>query len=81
MSSKEIRDHIGSMTALLAFVFGFGLCIAGFCVPPVGEISGSVLWVLGQSLLYCGGILGISEHYASKVKEFENKIENKLNEK
>ena len=78
MSSKEFRSQIGSITALLAFLFGFGLCVAGFCVPPVGEVSGSVLWILGQSLLYCGGILGISTHYATKMREFESEIKDKL---
>lgn len=76
-----MKEKLSSVTCISAFVIGFGLCIAGFCVPPVGEVSGSVLWILGQSLLYCGAILGLSNHYETKVKEFESKIESKINAK
>ena len=81
MSSNEFRSQIGAITALLAFLFGFGLTIAGFCVPPIGIVHDSVLWVLGQCLIYTGTVLGISTHYETKVKEFEKKIENKLKDK
>ena len=81
MSNKELRNNIGAVTALLAFLFGFGLTVAGFCVPPVGVVHDSVLYVLGQCLIYTGTVLGISTHYESKVKEFEVRIKNKLNNK
>ena len=78
MTNKEFRSQIGAITALLAFLFGFGLTTAGFCVSPVGVVHESVLWILGQCLLYTGTVLGISTHYASKMKEFENEIKDKL---
>ena len=38
---------------------GVGLSTAGFFVPPVGEISDSVLWFFAQCLIYAGTALGI----------------------
>ena len=81
MTSKEFRSQVGAITAVFAFLIGFGLTIAGFCVPPVGEVHDSVLWILGQCLLYTGTVLGISTHYATKLKEFEKEIKNKLEDK
>lgn len=34
----------------VAFLVSIGLGIAGFCVPPKGEISGSVLTYVGEIL-------------------------------
>lgn len=81
--SDEIKDKIEKMTmkekiaygtCIAAFIFGWGLTIAGFIVPPLGIVSESVLWVLGQALLYCGAVVGISSHYSSEVRNFEKKI-------
>jgi hypothetical protein len=48
---------------------GVGLSIAGFCVPPVGEISSSVLWFFSQCLIYAGAALGIDVMIDNKLKK------------
>ena len=78
MTLKSAKDKLTIGTCVGAFVVGFGLTIAGFIVSPLGEISDSVLWVLGQCLIYCGTILGISEHYQNKSQDLEKRIEEKL---
>ena len=50
-NSKDKRDTAAYITAIFAFVCGWGLTIAGFCVPPTGEVSGSVLAVLGEAMV------------------------------
>ena len=81
--SNEIKNKIDKMTmkekiaygtCIAAFIFGWGLTIAGFIVPPLGVVTDSVLWVLGQALLYCGAVVGISSHYGSEVRNFEKKV-------
>ena len=42
-------------------VAGVGLSIAGFIVPPTGEISDSVLMFTAQCLVYAGSALGIKQ--------------------
>ena len=49
--------------------FGAGLSIAGFCVPPLGEVSNSVLLIFAQSLIYAGSALGIDSYVNYKVSE------------
>lgn len=66
-----IKEIVTLSSAVFAILVGFGLTVAGFIVPPLGIISDSVLWVLGQALVYAGSIFGISTHYSSEVKKFK----------
>lgn len=73
--------HVKELTALFALIFGFGLSLAGFIVDPTGIVDDSVLWILGQCLIYAGSIYGISTHYASKQEELEEKINSRLDKR
>lgn len=58
---KIILAWILAMSAV-----GFG--IAGFCVPPVGVINSSVLWLVAQFLLFSATLLGIDIEYLKLLK-------------
>lgn len=73
--------HVKELTALFALLFGFGLSLAGFIVDPKGIVDQSVLWILGQCLLYAGSIYGISTHFQKKQEELERKINSKLDKR
>ena len=73
--------HIKELTALFALLFGFGLSLAGFIVDPTGIVDDSVLWILGQCLIYAGSIYGISTHYQTKQEELEEKINSRLDKR
>ena len=45
----DLKTRIAYVTATVAFGLGWGLTIASFIVPPLGIVSDSVLWILGQS--------------------------------
>mgnify|MGYP003290667030 CR=1 FL=1 len=47
---------------------GFGLTVAGFIVPPVGEISDSVLWAMAQCLMFAGAGMGIDYFIDKKIE-------------
>ena len=87
--SDEIKDKLEKMTmkekiaygtCIAAFVIGWGLTIAGFIVPPMGEVSDSILWILGQSLLYCGAVVGISSRCGREVRKVEKKVSDYMNQ-
>ena len=46
--------------------FGVLLLIAGFVIPPMGEIHHSVLIAFGEILTYAGSLIGIDYHYRYK---------------
>lgn len=74
------KETLGYWTAILAFSFGWVLTIAGFIVSPVGEVDDSVLWILGQALLYTGAVVGITQHYSTELRHFKREIANFVNE-
>ena len=62
----EIRKHkptVQLLAAVLLIVVGCGLLIAGFCVPPPGEIHNSVLVAFGEILTFAGAVFGMKYHY------------------
>lgn len=56
-SAKKISVQTWSAVGLL--ISGFGLACAGFCVPPLGEISDSVLMYTAESFTMAGTCFGI----------------------
>lgn len=66
---KKTKDTIAVSSAIFMLLFGCGLTTVGFIMPPEGEISGSVLWVLGQSLIYVASIFGVSMYVKSEINE------------
>ena len=72
---KERKELIQVWTAVSMLAIGSLLVIAGFIVPPTGEVHDSVLWFFGECLIYAGSIFGISIYVAGKI----NKIRRELN--
>ena len=66
---KKTKDSIAVVSAIFMLLFGCGLSIGSFFIPPSGEISSSVLWVLGQSLIYAASIFGVSMYVKSEINE------------
>ena len=60
--TKETRGNIAVISAIAMLAFGMTLTAIGFFVAPLGEVSDSVLWILGQALIYAGSIFGIATY-------------------
>lgn len=73
-SSLDIKEKAAIVTAIAAFVVGWGLTIAGFIVPPMGEIADGVLWVLGQALIYAASVFGITSYFNSETRKMKRDI-------
>ena len=72
--TKETRTDIQVFTAVAMLVAGVGLSIAGFIVPPTGEISDSVLMFTAQCLVYAGSALGINVYINSKFSDIKKQL-------
>jgi len=66
----DIKQKFAIVTAVVAFIAGWGLTIAGFVIPPEGEVADSVLWILGQSLIYTASVLGIGMYFNNQMVKF-----------
>ena len=71
---KESRSNrkAAYVTAVISFVVGWGLTIAGFIVPPRGEVSGSVLAVLGEAMVYAASVFGVTLYFQNQMAKFRH---------
>ena len=76
----NIKDKIAYISAIGAFIIGWGLTIAGFIVPPIGMVSDSVLWVLGQSLVYAASVFGVGMYVSNSVRGMKRDIKQFMRE-
>lgn len=68
------KEKAAIISAILAFVLGWGLTIAGFIVPPLGDIANSVLFVLGQALIYTASVFGITSYFSAESVALKHDI-------
>lgn len=73
--TKDRKDSITVWSAIGMLVFGVALTLSAFCIEPLGEIHDSVLWVLGQSLIYAGGALGIANYARQSARDAVQEME------
>ena len=76
--SLPIKQKIAIISAIAAFTIGWGLTIWGFLLPPVGEIADSVLWVLGQALIYASSVFGITSYFSSETTRMKTEIRDEM---
>lgn len=60
---KRLIPFLHLVSAIFLIAIGSGLLIAGFIVPPPGEIHNSVLIAFGEILTFAGAIFGIRYKY------------------
>lgn len=68
---KDKKENAAYVTAIIAFIAGWGLTIAGFCVPPMGEVSNSVLAILGEALVYAASVFGVTLYFRNQMTKFK----------
>ena len=61
--------------AVSAFIAAVGFGVAGFIVPPPGEVHDSVLYLIAQFLLLTASILGVGAMFASQKISIQRTIE------
>ncbi len=66
MNFKNHKSAIQLCSAIFLITVGCGLLIAGFILPPSGEIHNSVLVAFGEILTFAGALFGIDYHYKYK---------------
>lgn len=54
---------------MILSIGGLALLFCGLYCDPEGEINPTLLVAFGESLTFCGAVLGIDFHYNSKHNE------------
>lgn len=76
--NEEEKDAIEYFVAIGMLLFGCGLTIFGFIVPPLGEVHPSVITVLGETLIFSGAVFHLNLSFKRKDEEFRGEIRNEL---
>ena len=76
--TQGIKENIIFGSAIGMLLFGVILTTAGFIIDPAGQVHDSVLYVLGQCLIFAGSAMGISAYTSGKVKEMRHDIERRF---
>lgn len=66
MSKKEIIHYT---TAVGMICFGCLMCFLSFILDPKHVVDDSVLWILGQALLFAGGVFGLGLYVNNRVEQ------------
>lgn len=74
----NIKDKLAILSAVIAFILGWSMSIAGFWIPPVGEVADSILWILGQALLYAASVFGVSAYFRSESVQLRKDMDKHL---
>lgn len=73
-SNLDIKEKIAIASAILAFILGWGLSICGFWIPPVGDVADSVLWILGQALIYAASVFGVASYFTTEAARLRSDV-------
>lgn len=73
--THDQRVTIQYLSAISMLFCGVALSVAGFIVPPVGEISDSVLWFAAQTMIYAGSVFGVSVYINEKFRSLADKMD------
>lgn len=77
----NIKEKLAICSAIAAFIIGWSLSIAGFIVPPLGEVHESILFILGQALVYAASVFGIAAYFKSETVQLKNDMHRFFSEK
>lgn len=75
----NIKEKLAIISAIVAFIIGWGLTIAGFIVEPLGEVTEGVLWILGQALIYSASVFGVSAYFNAESIKLKKDIKMYVN--
>ena len=75
---KETKENVQIISAIAMLIGGFLLAVAGFIVPPTGQIHESVLGIFAECLIYAGSIFGVTIYIQTKYSELRSYLDSKL---
>lgn len=76
--TQGIKENLTYGSAIGMLMFGVILTTAGFIIDPQGQIHDSVLYVLGQCLLFAGSVMGVSAYTAGRMRHIEHEIDHRF---
>lgn len=70
----SFKDKLSYTFAVVCFILGWIITFIAFFIDPIGTVADSILWILGQSLLFSGSIIGIGQYYNAQTQNFKYEV-------
>lgn len=70
----SFKSRLSYILCIASFILGALFSTAGFIVSPLGEISGSVLGLVGIYLSFSGAIIGIGQFVSNQLEQVKDLV-------
>ena len=71
---NRTKSTAQTVSAFLMLLSGVALNVASFAVPPVGELSNSVMTYMGEALIYSASVFGLTVYVNSCMARLERRV-------
>ena len=71
---NRTKSTAQTLSAFLMLLSGVALNVASFAVPPVGELSNSVMTYMGEALIYAASVFGLTVYVNSCMARLERRV-------
>lgn len=70
--AMPLKDIIHTVAACWMLLFGCLLCLISLYLPPRGIIDASVLWVLGQAIIFAASVFGAKSYIDYQIDKMRH---------
>lgn len=74
-----IKEKLAIGTAIVAFLLGWIITGLAAFVPILISEQGT-LWILGQSMVYCASVFGVTSYFTSETRRMKHDLRMMMNE-
>ena len=61
------KNNTREFTVIASFILGWVITFVGFFMPPIGEVSNSVIIIFGQAMTYSAVGVGLADYINAEV--------------
>lgn len=74
--SDDLKEQIQYGLCIFCIIGAMVMSFLAMYIAPAGIIDTSILWLIAQVLVFCGGLMGINSLHNIQTRKIDNKINN-----
>ena len=75
------KENVQYITAIFTLFSGILMCFLSFFLTEQHMIHDSVLWYMGQAVIFCSAVFGLNVMIKNKITDAEYRINENVNRK
>ena len=77
--NENIKEWIQYIICIVCILGAITMSFLAMYIDPTGEVHNSILWIIGQVLVFVGSIFGISSIHNVQMRKIDKKIDDNAN--